>query len=123
MNKDFDKLCTPAKLYFIIAIISLIFAFFKHFNIVFLIVKFLFALVWALILSCLCDKGFSYLSWFLVLFPYFLILLAFFGLYKEGLQTMDANKNTQKDLNKKEAYSSYAKIEEAYSNPKPIHKQ
>ena len=92
MNKDFDKLCTPAKLYFIIAIISLIFAFFKHFNIVFLIVKFLFALVWALILSCLCDKGFSYLSWFLVLFPYFLILLAFFGLYKEGLQTMDANK-------------------------------
>ena len=92
MNKDFDKLCTPAKLYFIIAIISLIFAFFKHFNIVFLIVKFLFALVWALSLSCLCDKGFSYLSWFLELFPYFLILLAFFGLYKEGLQTMDANK-------------------------------
>ena len=84
MNKDFDKLCTPAKLYFIIAILSFIFAFFKHFNIVAIFINILFALVWTLVLSCLCDKGFSYLSWFLVLFPYFLILMAFIGLYRDG---------------------------------------
>ena len=90
MNKQFAQLCTPAKLYFLISIVSLIFAFFKHFNIVLLIVKLLFALVWTLVLSCLCDKGFSYLSWFLVLFPYFIILLAFIGLYghREGVETM-----------------------------------
>jgi hypothetical protein len=90
MNKQFAQLCTPAKLYFIIAVLSLIFAFFKHFNIVLLIVNLLFALVWTLVLSCLCDKGFSYLSWFLVLFPYFLILIAFMGLYghREGVETM-----------------------------------
>ena len=87
MNKEFDKLCTPAKLYFVIAIISILFALFKHFNLVFLIIKFIFALVWTLILSCVCDKGFTYLSWFLVLFPYFLILLAFLGIYRhrEGI--------------------------------------
>jgi len=90
MNKQFAQLCTPSKLYFLISVVSLIFAFFKHFNIVLLIVKLLFALVWTLVLSCLCDKGFSYLSWFLVLFPYFLILLAFMGLYshREGVETM-----------------------------------
>ena len=64
MNKEFNKLCTPAKLYFIIAVISIIFALFNRFNLVALAIKFLFALVWTLILSCLCDKGCSYLAWF-----------------------------------------------------------
>ena len=100
MNKQFAQLCTPAKLYFVIAVLSLIFAFFNHFNIVLLIVNLLFALVWTLVLSCLCDKGFSYLSWFLVLFPYFLILIAFFGIYRhrEGVQNM--NTSDKKDLDK-----------------------
>lgn len=96
MNKQFEKLCTPAKLYFLISIVSLIFAFFKHFNIVLLIVKLLFALVWTLVLSCLCDKGFSYLSWFLVLFPYFLILLAFIGLYRHSFEGMTGTMNDDK---------------------------
>ena len=102
MNKEFEKLCTPAKLYFLISIVSLIFAFFKHFNIVLLIVKLLFALVWTLVLSCLCDKGFSYLSWFLVLFPYFLILLAFIGLYshREGVETMTSSDKMTEDKDK-----------------------
>lgn len=100
MNKQFAQLCTPAKLYFLISVVSLIFAFFKHFNIVLLIVKLLFALVWTLVLSCLCDKGFSYLSWFLVLFPYFLILLAFIGLYghREGMtNTMTSSDKMTED--------------------------
>jgi len=78
MNKEFRALCTPAKLYFVIALISIGFALFNHFDLVFLVIKLLFALVWTFILSCLCDKGFSYLAWALVLFPYFLMLFAFF---------------------------------------------
>jgi len=103
MNKQFEKLCTPAKLYFLISVVSLIFAFFKHFNIVLLILKLLFALVWTLVLSCLCDKGFSYLSWFLVLFPYFLILLAFMGLYshREGMTNTMTNTSDSTGDNKK----------------------
>lgn len=91
MNKEFRTLCTPAKLYFVIALISIVFALFQHFDIIVLIINFLFALVWTLILSCLCDKGFSYLAWALVLFPYFLMLFALFSFkyrltesYKEG---------------------------------------
>ena len=82
MNKEFSKLCTPAKLYLVIAVISILIALFNHFNIFAVAIKLLFAIVWTLILSCLCDKGFSYLAWGLVLFPYFLILLAFLGLYR-----------------------------------------
>ncbi len=106
MNKEFDKLCTPAKLYFVIAIISILFALFKHFNLVFLIIKFIFALVWTLILSCLCDKGFTYLSWFLVLFPYFLILLAFLGIYRirEGVDD-----TLQKQKQKKPVLETFTK--------------
>jgi hypothetical protein len=87
MNKEFDKLCTPAKLYFVIAIISILYALFQHFNVFIVVIKLIFALVWTLVLSCLCDKGFTFLSWFLVLFPYFLILLAFIGVYRirEGI--------------------------------------
>jgi len=110
MNKEFDKLCTPAKLYFLIAVISILYALFKHFNIMLLIIKLLFALVWTLILSCLCDKGFSYLAWFLVLFPYLLILLAFIGVYKhrEG--------NTNMQLEDKDTPVVHKKKVETYSN-------
>jgi len=90
MNKEFDKLCTPAKLYFLIAVISILYALFNHFNIVFSIIKLIFALVWTLVLSCLCDKGFTYLSWFLVLFPYFLMLIAFLGIYRNREGMTDA---------------------------------
>ena len=90
MNKEFAQLCTPAKLYLVIAIISILIALFNRFNLIAVAIKLIFAIVWALILSCLCDKGFTYLSWFLVLFPYFLILLAVLGLYRhrEGVETM-----------------------------------
>jgi hypothetical protein len=91
MNKQFAQLCTPAKLYFIIAVLSLIFAFFKHFNIIAIFINLLFALVWTLVLSCLCDKGFSYLSWFLVLFPYILILMALMGIYTHSFEGMAGN--------------------------------
>jgi multisubunit Na+/H+ antiporter MnhG subunit len=97
MNKEFDKLCTPAKLYFLIAVISILYALFNHFNIVFSIIKLIFALVWTLVLSCLCDKGFTYLSWFLVLFPYFLMLIAFLGIYRirEGMTDTTAQKQNK----------------------------
>lgn len=90
MNKEFDKLCTPARLYLVISIITIFLALFNHFNIIALAIKILFTAVWTIVLTCLCDKGFTFLSWFLVLFPYILILLAILGLYKtrEGLSTI-----------------------------------
>ena len=79
MNKDFSKLCTPAKIYFAIAVISCIVALFNRVSIVATFVKLVFAFIWTYILGWLCSEGYTSLSWFLVLLPYIVILLAVVG--------------------------------------------
>lgn len=80
--KNFSKLCTPAKLYFAIAVIATIIALFNGFTIMSAVVKLVFAFIWTFILSWLCDKGYTTLSWFLVLLPYIIILFAMLGIYR-----------------------------------------
>ena len=77
-KKSFSKLCAPAKLYFAIAVIAIIVGLFAKIDISVLIVKLIFAFIWTWILGLLCKKGWSPLSWFLVLFPYIVIILAVF---------------------------------------------
>jgi hypothetical protein len=81
MHTDFKKLCTPAKIYFAIAVISSIFALFSGVKLMIVAFKLLFAFGWTFILGWLCTKGFKTLSWFLVLLPYIIIVLAMFGIY------------------------------------------
>jgi hypothetical protein len=81
MNKEFSKLCTPAKIYFALAVLGCILALFSGVKIVAVFVKLVFALIWTYILGWLCNKGFKTLSWFLVLLPYIIIALAIFGIY------------------------------------------
>jgi hypothetical protein len=81
MNKMFSKLCTPAKIYFAIAVIASIFALFNGIALVSVIMKLVFAFIWTFILGWLCKKGFHALSWFLVLLPYIIIVLAMFQIY------------------------------------------
>ena len=82
MNKDFSKLCTPAKVYFAIAVIASIIALFNKFSLLSVLMKLFFAFIWTFVLAWLCDKGYKNLSWFLVLLPYIVILLAFFGIMR-----------------------------------------
>ena len=81
MNKDFSKLCTPAKIYFAIEVVASIIALFNGVGIFAVAVKLIFAFVWTFVLSWLCDKGYKSISWFLVLLPYIIIVLAMFGIY------------------------------------------
>ena len=76
MDKEFRKLCTPAKIYFAIAVISTIIALFKGFSLMAAVVKMVFAFIWTFVLGWLCKKGYSSISWFLVLLPYIVIALA-----------------------------------------------
>jgi hypothetical protein len=76
MEKMFSKLCTPAKIYFAIAVIASIFALLRGVSFNVILMKMVFAFAWTYILGWLCNKGFSYLSWFLVLLPYIVIVLA-----------------------------------------------
>jgi hypothetical protein len=80
--KDFSKLCTPAKIYFAIAVIATIFALFSGASIMVAFMKLIFAFIWTFVLGWLCDKGFTSISWFLVLLPYIIIALAMFNIYR-----------------------------------------
>jgi len=83
-SKEFEKICTPAKLYFALAILSIFFGLFNGFHVLAVLSNLLFALVYTFILSWLCKIGLSALSWFLVLLPFVLILLMMFGIYDIG---------------------------------------
>jgi hypothetical protein len=73
---EFKELCTPAKIYLVLAVISCVIALYNHFDIIAVLIKLIFAFIWTYILSWLCKKGLSKLAWFLVLLPYILIVLA-----------------------------------------------
>jgi hypothetical protein len=74
----FKNYCTPAKIYLAIAVIV---SFFQLFSVPFFMVfvNFIFAIIWTYILGWLCKKGFSSVSWFLVLFPYVVMLMQALG--------------------------------------------
>ena len=82
MNKTFSNLCTPAKIYFAIAVIASIFALFKGFGLMVVAFKLFFAFIWTFILGWLCKKGFKTLSWFLVLLPYIIMALAMLNVFR-----------------------------------------
>ena len=80
--KEFSQLCTPAKLYFAIAVIASVIALFSGIGVIAVALKLIFAFIWTFLLSWLCDKGYKNISWFLVLLPYVIIALAMFGIYR-----------------------------------------
>lgn len=79
--KDFSKLCTPAKIYFAIAVIAMIFSLFNGASIMMEFWKILFAFIWTFVLGWLCKKGYTSISWFLVLLPYIIMGLAMLNIY------------------------------------------
>ena len=100
----FDKLCTPAQIYLIVSIILMVLSylgitaisqqialnqsnnsFLQSLNFTYqkdvktsYVVQAVLIVLWTWVLSYLCNKGFSNLSWFLVLLPWLLMFLAFF---------------------------------------------
>ena len=115
--RDFSKLCTPAKIYFAIAVIGTVIALFNGFSIMSAFIKLLFAFIWTYVLALLCDKGYNSLSWFLVLLPYIIILLAMLGIYRVTRE----QKQLMRTLQLQGAYG-----QEAMSMPKvtmPLYKK
>jgi hypothetical protein len=78
MLDRYKTFCTPAKIYLTIAVIV---SFIQLFSVpVFIVfINFLFAIFWTYILGWLCNKGFSSVSWFLVLLPYVVMLMQALG--------------------------------------------
>ena len=104
MNKEFSKLCTPAKIYFAIAVIASIIMLFSGVSFISIFIKLIFAFIWTFVLGWLCKKGFTGVSWFLVLLPYIIILLASLKIY----YTTQEQKQVLRDLQLQGAYGQEA---------------
>jgi hypothetical protein len=113
----FDKLCTPAQIYLIISFILMVLSYFglnaisqqislNQSNNSFLqslnftyqkdartsyVVQAVLIVLWTWVLSYLCKKGFSNLSWFLILLPWVLMFLAFFVYLLETIKRIFFN--------------------------------
>jgi hypothetical protein len=80
MNKNFQQLCTPAKIYFFLAVLACIIALFNSVPVLAVFMKLMFAFIWTYGLNWLCSKGYTSVSWVLVLLPYIIIILGMLGL-------------------------------------------
>lgn len=70
------KLCSPALLYLVLSIIPMLALIFYDVSIGVFLVELFFVALWTWILNFFCKKGFSGVSWFLVLFPIFISTIA-----------------------------------------------
>ena len=80
---SFNELCSPAKLYFVLSVIACIAALVNGLKIMQVAINLIIAFAWTAVLSWICGKGFTGVSWFLVLVPYIVMLLVFFKLMKD----------------------------------------
>jgi len=83
MQKLFSQLCTPAKIYFTLAILSIIISLLHGFHVSFLISHLIVTFIWTYFLAWLCKKGYKSISWFLVLAPFIMIFLIVLGVMRE----------------------------------------
>ncbi len=72
------NLCVPAMLYLLLSIITILMGFYEQFQLGIFVVKVIWMVVWVYILNLLCSKGYTTVSWVLVLLPF--ILIAFMAL-------------------------------------------
>ena len=80
---SFNELCSPAKLYFVLSVIACIAALINGLKFMQVMINLIIAFAWTAVLSWICGKGFTGVSWFLVLVPYIIMLLVFFKLMKD----------------------------------------
>jgi len=95
-------LCTPAVVYFVLAILSNIYILFEKTTIMDVMLKIIGITLWTLLLNLICSKGFTTLSWILVLFPFFII----FAVLISGVSTAQQVKDAEKEQPKKEDKTS-----------------
>ena len=89
MDKDLKKLCTPAKIYFVISVLSCVIALFNGVKIMTVGINLIIAFIWTVLLSWFCKNGYSSFSWLLVLIPYIMMLFVFFGVMRSITNNRD----------------------------------
>jgi hypothetical protein len=81
-------LCRPAQFYLALSVISVFFVVINPFSISTIVIKLLFITLWTFILNWICSKGYTTISWILVILPYVIFILMF-------LVTLDVSRGTR----------------------------
>ena len=71
---DISSFCTPAIVYLVIAVLGFLTTITKS-SVMSMISSAIFIFLWTWFLNFLCSKGYTGISWFLVVFPFILMLL------------------------------------------------
>ena len=79
----FKDLCTPAHLYLVLSIITIIMGLFYSFSPLSILVNVFWVALWTFLLNFLCKKGFTPISWILVFIP-LVVLVSHIILTLEG---------------------------------------
>jgi energy-coupling factor transporter transmembrane protein EcfT len=79
------SLCSPALLYLVIAVLSIIMMIYNRMPPMPIVVKALFVVIWTWFLNFLCKLGHEGISWFLVVTPFILFLFVFSMAYETQL--------------------------------------
>lgn len=77
MNVSLSNICTPATIYLVLGILSVLGTMFVDFSIMSVLMKTVFVLIYTWFLNFLCSRGYSGISWFLVLLPFIFIIVIF----------------------------------------------
>ena len=70
-----QKMCLPAKIYLAILIFTIILAVYQGIGLSIILFKTVFGFIWMWILNWICSKGYTNLSWIILLLPYVLMFL------------------------------------------------
>lgn len=89
MDKDLKKLCTPAKIYFVLSVLSCVVALFHGVKIMTVGINLIIAFIWTALLSWFCKNGYGNFSWFLVLVPYIMMVFLYFGIMRSITKNRD----------------------------------
>lgn len=67
---NISNLCIPALVYLIISAITILVLFMQSFSVLTVVLKVGFVILWTWVLNYICSKGYTSISWILVLLPY-----------------------------------------------------
>lgn len=104
-NSNSSSICTPAMLYLVLSIIAIVVMVFQKCELVSLIFNVLFVAVFTWFLNFLCSKGYTGISWFLVILPFILIILMMvfaYEVFKKVVSQKIAENFTNHQKHKKE---------------------
>lgn len=108
LQKNFAKLCTPARIYFMLALISAVIVLYNGIPFLAVAMNLFIAFIWTMFLAWICDKVSPVISWALVLAPFVMIFLVGLGIMRE-VQYVKMLNPIQESPNAQEGYNPLRK--------------